>query len=68
MVMAIVLIVHSFLPLLKLIMLCRFLLDRLEIWRDKHIEFLTRGLRKLGPQFSVLDAKYVITTLFFLLF
>ncbi|WOL10965.1 hypothetical protein Cni_G19725 [Canna indica] len=28
----------------------------LEIWRDKHIEFLTRGLEQLGPSFLVLDA------------
>ncbi|KAJ8649763.1 hypothetical protein MRB53_002786 [Persea americana] len=28
----------------------------LEIWRDKHIEFLTRGLRGLAPSYSVLDA------------
>ncbi|KAK3009579.1 hypothetical protein RJ639_014267 [Escallonia herrerae] len=28
----------------------------LELQRDKHIEFLTKGLRQLGPSFSVLDA------------
>ncbi|RYR56839.1 hypothetical protein Ahy_A05g022554 isoform B [Arachis hypogaea] len=28
----------------------------LELQRDKHIEFLTKGLRHLGPNFSVLDA------------
>ncbi|KAJ0985826.1 hypothetical protein J5N97_004182 [Dioscorea zingiberensis] len=28
----------------------------MELWRDKHIEFLTRGLRQLGPSFFVLDA------------
>ncbi|CAA7407839.1 unnamed protein product [Spirodela intermedia] len=28
----------------------------LELWRDKHIEYLTRGLRQLGPNFHVLDA------------
>ncbi|CAN4082456.1 unnamed protein product [Withania somnifera] len=28
----------------------------LELQRDKHIDYLTRGLRKLGPSFSVLDA------------
>lgn len=27
-----------------------------ELWRDKHIEFLTRGLRLLGPSYHVLDA------------
>ncbi|MQL88388.1 hypothetical protein Taro_020946 [Colocasia esculenta] len=28
----------------------------LELWRDKHIEFLTKGLKHLGPSFCVLDA------------
>ncbi|XP_028553788.1 protein farnesyltransferase subunit beta-like isoform X1 [Dendrobium catenatum] len=28
----------------------------LELWRDKHIEFLTRGLNQLGPTYRVLDA------------
>ncbi|CAL9157862.1 unnamed protein product [Musa hybrid cultivar] len=28
----------------------------LELWRDKHIEFLTRGLKQLGPNYHVLDA------------
>ncbi|XP_010243000.1 PREDICTED: protein farnesyltransferase subunit beta isoform X2 [Nelumbo nucifera] len=28
----------------------------LELRRDQHIEFLTRGLRQLGPSFRVLDA------------
>lgn len=28
----------------------------LELQRDKHIDYLTRGLRKLAPSFSVLDA------------
>lgn len=28
----------------------------LELQRDKHIEFLTNGLRQLGPSFCVLDA------------
>ncbi|KAG9448669.1 hypothetical protein H6P81_008634 [Aristolochia fimbriata] len=28
----------------------------LELWRDKHMEFLTRGLRLLGPSYHVLDA------------
>ncbi|MED6134948.1 hypothetical protein PIB30_041761 [Stylosanthes scabra] len=28
----------------------------LELQRDKHIDFLTKGLRHLGPNFSVLDA------------
>ncbi|KAK9272849.1 hypothetical protein L1049_003227 [Liquidambar formosana] len=28
----------------------------LELQRDKHIEFLTKGLRQLGPSFCVLDA------------
>lgn len=28
----------------------------LEIQRDNHIEYLTRGLRQLGPSFAVLDA------------
>lgn len=28
----------------------------MELWRDKHIEFLTRGLRVLGPSYHVLDA------------
>ncbi|KAJ4973707.1 hypothetical protein NE237_006881 [Protea cynaroides] len=28
----------------------------LELRRDKHLEFLTKGLRQLGPSFSVLDA------------
>ena len=28
----------------------------LELQRDKHFDYLTRGLRKLGPSFSVLDA------------
>ncbi|KAK3020391.1 hypothetical protein RJ639_046124 [Escallonia herrerae] len=28
----------------------------LELQRDKHMEFLTKGLRQLGPSFSVLDA------------
>jgi len=32
-------------------------LCRLELWRDEHIEYLTRGLRHLGPAFHVLDAK-----------
>ncbi|XP_059294125.1 protein farnesyltransferase subunit beta isoform X2 [Lycium ferocissimum] len=30
--------------------------SHLELQRDKHFDFLTRGLRKLGPLFSVLDA------------
>ncbi|TVU35175.1 hypothetical protein EJB05_17052 [Eragrostis curvula] len=28
----------------------------LELWRDEHIEYLTKGLRHLGPNFHVLDA------------
>ncbi|URE37401.1 protein farnesyltransferase subunit [Musa troglodytarum] len=28
-----------------------------ELWRDKHIEFLARGLKQLGPSYHVLDAK-----------
>ncbi|CAL4947546.1 unnamed protein product [Urochloa decumbens] len=28
----------------------------LELWRDQHIEYLTHGLRHLGPNFHVLDA------------
>ncbi|XP_020591858.1 protein farnesyltransferase subunit beta [Phalaenopsis equestris] len=28
----------------------------LELWRDNHIEFLTRGLNQLGPTYHVLDA------------
>ncbi|KAG6520523.1 hypothetical protein ZIOFF_017580 [Zingiber officinale] len=28
----------------------------LELWRDKHIEFLTKGLGNLGPSYNVLDA------------
>uniref|UniRef100_A0A1D1Z4B7 Protein farnesyltransferase subunit beta n=1 Tax=Anthurium amnicola TaxID=1678845 RepID=A0A1D1Z4B7_9ARAE len=28
----------------------------LELWRDKHIEFLAKGLRQLGPSYCVLDA------------
>ncbi|KAJ8546330.1 hypothetical protein K7X08_018913 [Anisodus acutangulus] len=28
----------------------------LELQRDKHFDYLTRGLRKLGPSFSVLDS------------
>ncbi|KAL6614555.1 hypothetical protein ACP70R_036825 [Stipagrostis hirtigluma subsp. patula] len=28
----------------------------LELWRDQHIEYLTKGLRHLGPGFHVLDA------------
>lgn len=28
----------------------------LELWRDKHIEFLTRGFNQLGPSYRVLDA------------
>ncbi|RLN22670.1 hypothetical protein C2845_PM07G22300 [Panicum miliaceum] len=28
----------------------------LELWRDQHIEYLTHGLRHLGPAFHVLDA------------
>ncbi|KAJ6796466.1 protein farnesyltransferase subunit beta [Iris pallida] len=28
----------------------------MELWRDKHIEFLIRGLRLLGPNYHVLDA------------
>ncbi|XP_062220562.1 protein farnesyltransferase subunit beta-like [Phragmites australis] len=28
----------------------------LELWRDQHIEYLTKGLRHLGPNFHVLDA------------
>ncbi|OVA07598.1 Prenyltransferase/squalene oxidase [Macleaya cordata] len=28
----------------------------LEVQRDKHIEFLTKGLKQLGPSFCVLDA------------
>ncbi|CAA7402242.1 unnamed protein product [Spirodela intermedia] len=28
----------------------------LKLWRDKHIVFLTRGLKQLGPSFHVLDA------------
>ncbi|KAK8928498.1 Protein farnesyltransferase subunit beta [Platanthera zijinensis] len=27
-----------------------------ELWRDKHIEFLTRGFNQLGPSYHVLDA------------
>ncbi|URE37402.1 protein farnesyltransferase subunit [Musa troglodytarum] len=27
-----------------------------ELWRDKHIEFLARGLKQLGPSYHVLDA------------
>ncbi|XP_060193387.1 protein farnesyltransferase subunit beta isoform X4 [Lycium barbarum] len=30
--------------------------SHLELQRDKHFDYLTRGLRKLGPSFSVLDA------------
>ncbi|CAN4082457.1 unnamed protein product [Withania somnifera] len=33
-----------------------FITISLELQRDKHIDYLTRGLRKLGPSFSVLDA------------
>ncbi|KAJ4959921.1 hypothetical protein NE237_019831 [Protea cynaroides] len=29
----------------------------LELRRDKHLEYLTKGLRQLGPSFCVLDAK-----------
>ncbi|KAK1299082.1 Protein farnesyltransferase subunit beta [Acorus calamus] len=28
----------------------------LELWRDKHVEFLMRGLRMLAPSYHVLDA------------
>ncbi|KAF8751381.1 hypothetical protein HU200_012052 [Digitaria exilis] len=28
----------------------------LELWRDQHIEYLTHGLRHLGPAFQILDA------------
>ncbi|CAI0455323.1 unnamed protein product [Linum tenue] len=28
----------------------------LELQRDKHVEYLTRGLQQLGPSFVVLDA------------
>ncbi|XP_072960011.1 protein farnesyltransferase subunit beta [Typha angustifolia] len=28
----------------------------LELWRDKHVEYLTKGLGLLGPNFNVLDA------------
>ncbi|XP_008801084.1 protein farnesyltransferase subunit beta [Phoenix dactylifera] len=27
-----------------------------ELWCDKHVEFLTRGLKQLGPSYHVLDA------------
>jgi hypothetical protein len=30
---------------------------RLELWQDPHMEYLTKGLRHLGPNFHVLDAK-----------
>lgn len=29
-----------------------------EIRRDNHIEYLTKSLKQLGPNFAVLDAKY----------
>ncbi|CAI0455968.1 unnamed protein product [Linum tenue] len=32
----------------------------LELQRDKHVEYLTRGLQQLGPSFVVLDAKCVL--------
>ncbi|PNT72800.1 protein farnesyltransferase subunit beta [Brachypodium distachyon] len=28
----------------------------LELWRDQHVEYLTKGLRRLAPSFHVLDA------------
>uniref|UniRef100_A0A0E0FSU3 Prenyltransferase alpha-alpha toroid domain-containing protein n=1 Tax=Oryza nivara TaxID=4536 RepID=A0A0E0FSU3_ORYNI len=28
----------------------------LELWREQHVEYLTRGLKHLGPSFHVLDA------------
>lgn len=28
----------------------------LELWRDKHIDYLLQGIRRLGPSFCVLDA------------
>ncbi|RVX08883.1 Protein farnesyltransferase subunit beta [Vitis vinifera] len=39
----------------------------LELQRDKHIEFLTNGLRQLGPSFCVLDAKYSTMALLLIL-
>ncbi|KVI09182.1 hypothetical protein Ccrd_012427, partial [Cynara cardunculus var. scolymus] len=35
----------------------------LELQRDNHIEYLMKGLRHLGPSFSVLDAKYFTLSL-----
>ena len=32
---------------------------RVELQRDKHLEYLTKGLKRLDPSFCVLDAKYL---------
>uniref|UniRef100_A0A453FGF5 Uncharacterized protein n=2 Tax=Aegilops tauschii subsp. strangulata TaxID=200361 RepID=A0A453FGF5_AEGTS len=34
----------------------------LELWRDQHVEYLTKGLRHLAPSFHVLDAKYCFSS------
>ena len=31
----------------------------MELQRDKHLEYLTKGLKRLDPSFCVLDAKYL---------
>jgi protein farnesyltransferase subunit beta len=36
---------------------------RLEVQRDKHIEYLTKGLHHLGSNFSILDSKYLFLSI-----
>lgn len=38
---------------------------RLELQREKHIEFLSKGLRHLGSAFSVLDARSLSLSLYY---
>lgn len=42
---------------MKWIRLMEVVVPRMEIQRDKQLDYLMKGLRQLGPQFSSLDAK-----------
>ena len=35
----------------------------MELQRDNHLEYLTKGLKRLDPSFCVLDAKYLSISL-----
>ncbi|GFS45101.1 prenyltransferase family protein [Actinidia rufa] len=51
--------VLSFFTVVRLTVTDLFMISyakRLEVQREKHIEYLTKGLRQLGPSFVVLDA------------